>query len=472
MVSVSHEFRRVPPPHASIGHWLPKDRAHIKQWLATKLEQLEKKQQLQLYKKIAITLDPSIVALKHLVDASPNLTKLSREMFTQIPPAYKDDPTGQPQVRDFDTMLGLVDMILKEGPQWFDIKDPPTAMGLIGFPINAILDWPMGTLAGYLFFMDSQVNKMWQGILDVWGAFLQSPASVSCLNENSGWLSTDALNALAAKGNDGKTQYTFQQLYACNPALPSFGFGSWDQFFTRKFNPGIRPVAFPDDQPTPEQPDPTQVIVNACESTPLQFATDVKLRDTFWLKEQPYSLAEMLDNHPNTEQFVGGSVYQAFLSALSYHCWHAPVSGTVVDIRHVPGSYYSENLSEGFANPGSPDAAAPNNSQPYISAVAARGIIFIQADNPHIGLMAIIFIGMAEVSSCEFTVQPGQHIDKGQAIGMFHFGGSTHCLVFRPETKLTAQSLVNPPPYDPDASINLPVSSALAVITPPAGSGD
>ncbi|EXJ70834.1 uncharacterized protein A1O5_05824 [Cladophialophora psammophila CBS 110553] len=465
---ISREFERVPPPHASMGHWLPKDRAHIKQWLATKLEKLEKKQ--QLHKKGVINLDPSIIALQQLVAASPNLTKLSSDMFTQIPPAYQNDPTGKPQVRDFETMLGLVDMILKEGPQWFDVQDPPTAMGLIGFPINAILDWPMGTLAGYLFFTDTQVNSMWQGILNVWGTFLESPASTSCLNQSSGWLSAEALNVLAAKGNDGKTDYTFQQLYECNPSLPFFGFTSWDKFFTRKFNPGIRPVAFPDDQPTAEQPDPTQVIVNACESTPLQFATNVKLHDSFWLKEQPYSLAEMLDSHPETEQFVGGSVYQAFLSALSYHCWHAPISGKVVDVRHVPGTYYSENLSQGFENAESPDAAAPNNSQPYISAVAARGIIFVEADNPLIGLMGIVFIGMAEVSSCEFTVKAGDRIDKGQLIGMFHFGGSTHCLVFRPQTNLASHNFVNPPPWDPNASNNNPVCSALAVVTPPPSS--
>lgn len=456
---VSNEFKAVPPPSSSVGHWLPKDRADIKKWLATKLKQFDEKE--------SVTLDPSIVALQELVAASPYLTKLSQEMFTQIPPAYVNDPTGKPQVRDFNTMLGLVDIILKEGPQWFHVTDPPDAMGLIGFPINAILDWPMGTLAGYLFFLDTHVNSKWQGILNTWGLFLTSQASQRCLNEESGWLSTDALNVLAAKGNDGKTDYTFQQLYACDPALPYFGFRCWDGFFTRKFNPGIRPIAYPDDHPTPDQPDPTQVIINACESTPLQLVTDVKLHDTFWLKQQPYSLANMLDNDPLTSQFVGGSVYQAFLSALSYHCWHAPVSGKVVGIRLVPGTYYSENLYQGFANPDGPDPNAANNSQPYISAVATRGIIFIQANNPIIGLMAIVFIGMAEVSSCQFLVKEGDSITKGDLIGMFHFGGSTHCMVFRPSTNLNSHNFVKPQPWDPDDPNNNPVCSALAVVTPP-----
>jgi phosphatidylserine decarboxylase len=454
----SHGTTTLPPPHASLGHWLPSDRAHVKEWLKTKVEQLEGQDTLQL--------DPTIIAMQELVGSNPHLTQLSQDMFTQIPPAYINDPTGHPQVRDFNKMLELVNLVLNEGPQWFDVTDPPTAMGLIGFPINAILDWPMGTLAGYMFFLDIQVNEKWQAILNTWGQFLKSRESLQCLNGDKGWLSTDALIHLATKGNDGKTQYSFQQLYACaDPSSPYLGFTSWDDFFTRKFNPGIRPVAYPDDQPTPEQPDPSTVIINACESTPLQLALNVKLQDTFWLKEQPYSLNNMLAGHALCGDFVGGSVYQAFLSALSYHCWHAPVSGKVVDIVNVAGTYYSENLYQGFANPSGPDPNAANNSQPYISAVAARGIIFIQADNPKIGLMAIVFIGMAEVSSCEFTVKPGDTLAKGQLIGMFHFGGSSHCMIFRPGTNLTAPNFVSPPPWDPNASNNNPVCSALAVVT-------
>jgi phosphatidylserine decarboxylase len=53
-----------------------------------------------------------------------------------------------------------------------------------------------------------------------------------------------------------------------------------------------------------------------------------------------------------------------------------------------------------------------------------------------IGLMAVLFVGMAEVSSTEFTVYEGQHVNKGDQLGMFHFGGSTHCLIFRPGVEL------------------------------------
>jgi len=40
------------------------------------------------------------------------------------------------------------------------------------------------------------------------------------------------------------------------------------------------------------------------------------------------------------------------------------------------------------------------------------------------------------VSSCEATVKEGQRIRKGDELGMFHFGGSSYAMVFRPETNI------------------------------------
>ena len=60
----------------------------------------------------------------------------------------------------------------------------------------------------------------------------------------------------------------------------------------------------------------------------------------------------------------------------------------------------------------------------------------IEADNPDIGLMCFVAIGMAEVSTCEITVYDGQHVNKGDQTGMFHFGGSTHCLLFGPHVDI------------------------------------
>jgi phosphatidylserine decarboxylase len=243
-----------------------------------------------------------------------------------------------------------------------------------------------------------------------------------------------------------KAMPNFAEDFVCDPGKPFYGFTSWDDFFTRQFRKGKRPVASPDDD---------SVIVNACESAPYRLARKVRQNDLFWIKAQPYSLNHMLDGDPLSAQFERGTIYQAFLSALSYHRWHSPVSGTIVKTKVIDGSYYAESLVEGF------DPAGPNDSQGYITQVATRALIFIQADNPDIGLMCVMFVGMAEVSSNEITVYETQHVKKGEQLGMFHFGGSTHCLIFRPEVKLDFDMHGQTPSLH---SNNIPLKARIATV--------
>lgn len=58
------------------------------------------------------------------------------------------------------------------------------------------------------------------------------------------------------------------------------------------------------------------------------------------------------------------------------------------------------------------------------SKVAARLIIFIGADNPSIGLVGFVAVGMTEASSCEATVHESEKVKRGDELGTFHFGGS------------------------------------------------
>ncbi len=170
------------------------------------------------------------------------------------------------------------------------------------------------------------------------------------------------------------------------------------------------------------------MVVAPCEATPYGLATEVERTDRFWVKSQPYSLQDLLAGDESVEGFVGGTVYQAFLSATNYHRWHSPVSGTIVRAFPVPGTYYSEADSEG------PQAGEPQESQGYLAHVAARAVFVLRADDPRIGLVAFVPVGMADVSSCLIRedLRPGTHVAKGDELGRFQFGGSTYCLVFEP----------------------------------------
>jgi phosphatidylserine decarboxylase len=169
----------------------------------------------------------------------------------------------------------------------------------------------------------------------------------------------------------------------------------------------------------------------------------------------------MLAGDDSVDEFVGGTVYQAFLSATDYHRWHSPVAGRIVRAFVQEGTYYSEADSEGK------DAVEPTNSQSYMAHVATRAIFVIEADDPVIGLMAFVAVGMSEVSSCmiDARAKPGHRVGKGDELGYFQFGGSTHCLVFRPGAIAEFSLAAIPQPHDPDAPLVL-VRSRLATANP------
>jgi len=409
--------------HHRVGGWLPRDQHVLESWIGKQLAKLPETHDVANW-------SPVILEFKNLIEEDPDIWMGFHQMFEQVPtkPPYNQDPTKQPQVRDYMTMLALFDQIITTAPD-FEDND------LVGFPINAILDWPMGTTGGFTAFINPKVNAMFKKMFDVWSAYLTSPPSCSVLSTaDNGWFGPKAQKALP----------DFAQTFVCDPNAPYYGFTSWDNFFTRIFQPGKRPVYFANNN---------AIVNSACESAVYRIARHVKKRDKFWLKGEPYSLAHMLNNDPFTEQFVGGSLWQAFLSALSYHRWASPVNGTVVKTVMIPGTYYAESPAMGFSNPDGPDDSGPNLSQSFITSLAARALIFIEADNPQIGLMCFVAVGMAEVSTCEITVKEGQKIVKGQETGMFHFGGSTHCLLFRrgvdihfnPDYKLEDKVKLNAP---------------------------
>lgn len=405
-----------------VAEWLPSDHAHLARWLDALIEKTRAEPR---------ALHPVIAGFQDLIEGDAGIFMLFSQMFEQVPrrPPYDRDPAGKRQVRDYQHMLQLLNTTLTHAPE-FDRS------GLVGCPINTILDWPMATAAGMAAFLNERVNRQLKAVLNEWARFLASPDSTHVLSEHphKGWFGADARAAMP----------DFEREFVCDPHLPHWGFRSWDDFFTRQFRSGVRPVA---------QPGNDAVIVNACESAPYRIARHVSYRDAFWIKSQPYSMVHMLANDRCAPLFAGGTVYQAYLSPLSYHRWHSPVSGRIAQVYVKDGTYYAEALSHGF------DPAGPNDSQAYITQLATRAMIFIEADNPAIGLMCVLAVGMAEVSSCQITVYEGQRVRKGDQIGMFHFGGSTHCLIFRPEVRLEFDHHGQKPGLQ---ARNIPVNAAIA----------
>jgi phosphatidylserine decarboxylase len=401
--------------------WLPEEQDDLEAWLAGHRERVEARGE-------QVVLHPVLVEFQELMDSDPVVRMYINQMIAQVPSTKR---YSKRHLESAEQMLRLINEVLTMAPEF------GSQGAMVVTPLAGILDWSMGTPAGFAAFRDPRVNAMLKKILTAWCEFLSSADSLYVLNESpSGWMSAEAQRTV------GMEQYEH------DPEDEHWGFSSWNDFFTRRFKDGERPVASPDDD---------KVIVIACESTPYRISTDVQRQDRFWFKSQPYSLEDMLANDESVDEFVGGTVYQAFLSAINYHRWHSPTAGKIVRAFVQEGTYYSEADSEGK------DAVEPMNSQSYLAHVSARAIILIEADDPVIGLMAFVAVGMVEVSSCKIAskIKPGHHVEKGEELGYFQFGGSTHCLVFRPGAIADFILTAIPQPHDPHPPLVL-VRSALA----------
>jgi phosphatidylserine decarboxylase len=401
--------------------WLPEEQDELESWLAGHRARVEAKGK-------HVELHPVITEFQQLIESDAVVRMYVEQMIAQVP---HTKPYRQHHLHDAAQMLRLINSVLTMAPEYGDDNTVIT-------PLGAILDWAMGTPAGFTAFRDPRINAILKKILTVWCEFLDSPDSRHVLNDSpSGWKCAAARRAISI------------EQFEHDPLDEYWGFRSWNDFFARRFKDGQRPVAAPRDD---------KVIVNGCESTPYRLATGVGRRDRFWIKRQPYSLQDMLANDASVDEFVGGTVYQAYLSAMNYHRWHSPVAGTIVRAFVVQGTYFSEAISEDW------DAVEPPASQSYLAHVAVRAIILIRADDPVIGLIAFVAVGMGEVSSCLIGahVTPGRHVEKGEELGYFQFGGSTYCLVFRPGAIADFSLVALPQPRNLDAPQVL-VCSKLAV---------
>lgn len=409
--------------------WMPPDKHQIPLWLEKVIDYVEENPS---------GFDHRVTALRYQIERSPVFLKLFYQMFNQTPihATYYKNPADRYQIRSYHQMLHILNHVTSNAPPWE--LSTRGEKGLMGYPFYAVFSWPMRTAAGIEALLDRKIDRHLKELADLWAKTLCSPESVSVLNTGpNGWLCPEALTTMADVANTGSPKcpflLAFDEIYICDKTKPHYGFTSWDDFYTRKFREGIRPIDAPDDAPPSQSiPDPQAVIVNPCEARTGIIARNVRESDQLWIVERPYSVLDILHHEHRALHFIGGTVYEAFLDDLSYHGWHAPVSGTIEKIQQREGRYYVESRfldpAEEQEQPCSSTFVPPPG---HVTEVAARAIVYIRADNPAVGLMCAMFLGSVEESSCEVFAQEGQHVAKGDPIGTFHFGGAAYYLFFQ-----------------------------------------
>lgn len=254
------------------------------------------------------------------------------------------------------------------------------------------------------------------------------------------------------------------------PLTTTLGWNNFNEFFSRQM-PDIdivRPIASPEDDTVvvspadftfggqwPIGPDGT-VILDAPISVPSHTTRKRILRPhrgpgVAVTKGIPWAISELLGpaGPEYASQFDGGTFIHGFLSTHDYHRQHAPVSGPVVFAKRLDGLCYMQvdvvHDSDGAGRSIVMSRYLDAPDSPGYQFIQARGLILI--DNPILGLVAMLPIGMAQVSSVEFTkwepegipiggTDPPTYVAKGEEVSRFLFGGSDCIVCFGPKAKM------------------------------------
>lgn len=234
------------------------------------------------------------------------------------------------------------------------------------------------------------------------GEFLDTPESLTVASEQSFYDSPDY----------NMHEYT----------RPHGGWRTFNQIFARHFKPGFRPVAAVSDQ---------SVIVMPADST---FGGQWEIRQDshVTVKNLNWKVSELLEGSPYKDRFENGLFMHSYLSPTDYHRQHAPVGGKVVEARVIKGQVYLEVEA-------TPDEQQESKHDlklkrhydsfdtPGYQFAQSRGLIVLETP---IGLVAVLPIGMSQVSSVILTAEVGVTVRKGEELSYFQFGGSDIILLF------------------------------------------
>ncbi|NVB36448.1 phosphatidylserine decarboxylase [Pseudenhygromyxa sp. WMMC2535] len=336
--------------------------------------------------KAAEQLDPKLfAALKWPVTYGEYLAYL--EWFACWPPVESSDPAWlEPGTQEHQEVYDRL-------CHFYYLIDQPVDGGKIVESVGWFSEW----LVAYA---------------DAWGDFLDTTASFS--------------PAQLASFLENSPRYEVRNsMIGDRPNSPS-GWLTFNQFFARELNPGLRPIA---------EPMNNAVAVCPADCTykakyhigPNSEIDAIRVKGT----HSYANVEQLLEGSRYAGAFANGTFVHYFLGPYSYHRFHTPVAGRVVESYAISGKVYLDvDINSGQFD-------APDSAQGGYEFNQARGVLTIDtAGSPYgdLGVVAVVPVGMAQVSSVRMTATPDTSCLKGDEFGYFVFGGSDIIVLFQHQT--------------------------------------
>lgn len=241
-----------------------------------------------------------------------------------------------------------------------------------------------------------------------WGNFLDTPGSFG----------PETLRSFI----DNAPEYRIHEsLIDGVPNAPS-GWLTANQFIAREINGGLRPIAEP----------ATNLVVTSPADCKYQHGygidADSSIPATAVKNEKYGNIKQLIEGSRYSERFPGGTFVHYMLPVHAYHRYHLPVAGLVEESFRIDGKVFMQVGLEEH------EFASSDSASSGYEFSQTRGVVTIdtaQSDCGDIGIVAVIPVGMAHVSSVVLTAVPGRHMAKGEEFGYFQFGGSDIIILFQ-----------------------------------------
>ena len=328
---------------------------------------------------------PPVKRLKQLLATDKNFSKQLELTFENL----QDLPNGTANPwrgKDMDDLYHFLN-------EWFYFL-PNTKNGL-----NKILEFSLlyyRNPQGLKFVLEEPGLSWTKYFVEERGKFMDSEASVEVISE---WLADKSLN------ND-------------DFIWPEEGFKSFNEFFTRNLKPGVRPISGIGDNSVIVSPTdgPVTIINNDLRSD-----TQIPIKGRMSL-----NLNQLLGDSEYVDRFIGGTAIAFFLLPESYHHYHAPVSGVVVESDETVGErlFGIPMLYDFVSNPN-----LGYNEDFSIFERFLHGYLIFETKN--FGYIAMVPVGLNTIGSVTFedkfknvTGEQRQDVYKGEKVGHFAYGGS------------------------------------------------
>jgi phosphatidylserine decarboxylase len=208
---------------------------------------------------------------------------------------------------------------------------------------------------------------------------------------------------------------------------------SFNRFFCRYLKDAdkARPIAFQGDSSVVVSPaDSVPQVGPVNKVWPINDKSDIDVDGGLEVKGSHYYSVHnlLLPNSPYRDEFAGGVLTHTFLNVCDYHRYHFAVGGTVVEKAKV-----TRNAAlDGIEWDGGKGEYTHKDMLGY---QFSQTLGYVIVDTGEYGLVALIPMGMSQVSSVNFedSVKVGAEVKKGDMLGYFLFGGSDFVMLFQEE---------------------------------------